>query len=209
MYVKDIDANQTLEHILTYSLGDKWYPVATKDELGKQLPSVNKKFTDYKSFAGKTIDEIFTTEQLKDADLLEVNTFESVYLENAGNKSFKLHKLPLEAQISKIFAFHIEDVDQDGNLDVLLGGNFYGVSMYQGRYDASYGLLLKGNGKGNFAPVLPTENGFLLEGEVRDIKSLQTKDGKLLLVARNNLPLQVFKPIQKSVLPAKSLTLHQ
>jgi hypothetical protein len=78
--------------------------------------------------------------------------------------------------------------------------------MYQGRYDASYGLLLQGNGKGNFVPVLPTENGFLLEGEVRDIKPIQTKEGKLLLVARNNLPLQVFKPIQK---PApKSLTLR-
>lgn len=208
MYVKDIDANQTLEHILAYSLGEKWYPVANKDELGKQLPLLNKKFTDYKSFAGKTIEEIFTAEQLKDADILQVNRFESVYLENTGKRSFNLHKLPLEAQVSKIFAFHIEDVNQDGNLDVLLGGNFYGASMYQGRYDASYGLLLKGNGKGSFAPVLPTENGFLLEGEVRKIKALQTKDGKLLVVARNNLPLQVFKPIHKANQPEKPLTLR-
>jgi hypothetical protein len=208
MYVKDIDNNKTSEHILSYSLGEKWYPVATKDELGKQLPLINKRFTDYKSFAGKTIEEIFTAEELKGADVLEVNTFESVYLENTGNNQFKIHKLPFEAQVSKIFAFHTEDVDQDGNLDVLVGGNFYGVSMYQGRYDASYGLLLKGNGKGGFTPVLPAENGFMLEGEVRKIKPLVTKEDKLLMVARNNMPLQVFRYLHNADQVSKPLTLR-
>jgi hypothetical protein len=76
---------------------------------------------------------------------------------------------------------------------MLLGGNLYGVSMYQGRYDASYGLMLKGTGKGTFKTVPPTECGFLLEGEVRDIKSLRTPRGELLLVARNRAGLQAFR----------------
>ncbi|RDC65130.1 VCBS repeat-containing protein [Adhaeribacter pallidiroseus] len=194
LYVKDIDGNQTLDHILAYSLGDKWYPVATKDELGKQLPLINKKFTNYKEFPGKTIEEIFSKDELKDAKVLEVNRFESVYLENNGKKQFKVKVLPTEAQVSRIFAFHTADVNQDGNLDVVLGGNFYGVSMYQGRYDASYGLVLQGNGKGAFKPLLPTASGFLLEGEVRDIKPLQTVSGLVYLVARNNASLQVFRP---------------
>jgi hypothetical protein len=67
------------------------------------------------------------------------------------------------------------------------------VSIYQGRYDASYGLLLRGDGKGRFTPVLPTESGFLLEGEVRDIKALKTPRGPLWAVARNNAPLQLFE----------------
>jgi hypothetical protein len=193
MHVKDIDGNESLDQILAYNLNDKWYPVASKDELGKQLPLINKKFTDYQSYAGKTIEELFDKNELKDAAVREVNTFESVYLENRGNKQFKMHALPREAQVSKVFAFYVEDLNQDGNLDVVLGGNLYGVSTYQGRYDASYGLLLQGNGKGAFRPVLPTEGGFLLEGQVRDIKPLKTASGELLLVARNGLPLQLFQ----------------
>lgn len=193
MYVKDIDGNESVDQVLTYILNDKWYPVALKDELGKQLPLINRKFTDYKSYAGKTIDEIFDKDELKDAKVLEVNTYKSVYFENLGNKQFKKHALPREAQVSKIFAFHIEDLNNDGNLDILLGGNLYGVSTYQGRYDGSYGLLLRGDGAGNFQPILPIDSGFLLEGEVRDIKTLKTAKGELLLVARNNLPLQVFQ----------------
>ncbi|GEO05282.1 hypothetical protein AAE02nite_29460 [Adhaeribacter aerolatus] len=193
MYVKDIDGNNTLDQILTYQAGQNWYPVASKDELGKQMPLINKRFTNYRDFAGKTIEQIFDKSQLQDARLLEVNNFRSVYLENLGNKKFKPYALPREAQVSKIFALHITDTDNDGNLDVLLGGNFYGVSTYQGRYDASYGLVLRGNGQGKFTPVLPTEAGFLLEGQVRDIKPLRTPAQELLLVARNDLPLQIFR----------------
>jgi hypothetical protein len=198
MYIKDIDKNEKTEHILTYNVGDKWYPVASKDELGKQLPLINKKFTSYAAYAGKTIDELFTTEELKGAEQLQVQMFESVYLQNNGNGGFTVKYLPFEAQVSKIFSFHVTDSDKDGNTDILLGGNFYGASMYQGRYDASYGLMLEGDGRGNFSSVLPVESGFLLEGEVREIKPLKTNEGELLLVARNNMPLQIFKPLKKS-----------
>jgi hypothetical protein len=203
MYVKDIDGNESLDHILAYKLNNSWYPVATKDELGKQLPLINKKFRDYKGYAGKTIGAIFDEEELKDARVLEVNTFESVYLENLGNKQFRQHALPQQAQVSKIFALHVEDVNHDGNLDILAGGNLYGVSTYQGRYDGSYGVLLQGDGKGDFKAIPSTVNGFLLEGEVRDIKKLKTANKELLLVARNNLPVQVFRLTEKAPVAEK------
>jgi hypothetical protein len=167
--------------------------VATRDELGKQVPVVNKKFTSYRQYAGKTLEQLFPEGELQESQALVVDQFRSVYIENAGNKKFRMKPLPLEAQVSKVFAIHVADVDGDGNLDILLGGNLYGVSMYQGRYDASYGLMLKGTGKGTFLPVLPTACGFLLEGEVRDIKALHTPQGELLLVARNNAALQWFR----------------
>ena len=198
MYVKDIDGNESLDHILAYNLNDNWYPVATKDELGKQLPLINKRFTDYKGYAGKTVDELFEHDELKDARLLEVNTFESVLWENTGKGQFKKHALPREAQVSKMFAFHVADVNQDGNLDVIAGGNFYGVSTYQGRYDSSYGVLLQGNGKGGFDAISLAKAGLVLEGEVRDIKMLRIKDEDVMLVARNNEPLQVFRKKEKS-----------
>ncbi|GAA4425433.1 VCBS repeat-containing protein [Pontibacter saemangeumensis] len=203
MYVKDMDGNESLDHILAYSQQNNWYPVATKDELGKQLPLINKRFTDYQGYAGKAVEDIFGKDELKDARLLEVNTFESVYWENTGNGQFKKHALPREAQVSKMFAFQVADVNQDGNMDVIAGGNLYGVSTYQGRYDSSYGVLLQGNGKGGFAARGLADSGLVMEGEVRDIKTLRTADGELLLVARNNEPLQVFKKRDKATPPAQ------
>ena len=194
MYVKDIDKNGKTDQILAYNRGEEWYPLNTKDELGKQLPAIiNNRFTNYPDFAGKPLSEVFKSSELDGAEVKEATTFESVYLENKGNNQFVIKPLPFEVQISKLFASHVIDVDNDGNLDVLLGGNFYGVNTYQGRYDSSDGLILKGDGKGNFAPISPKQSGFWLKGEIRAIKPLKTASGNLLLIARNNDKLQVFK----------------
>jgi enediyne biosynthesis protein E4 len=196
LYVKDVDRNGDLDHILAYQLDDKWYPAASKDELGKQLPFLKKKFNDYQAFAGKSMGEIFERQELEDALVLTVNTCSSVWLENAGNARFKMHHLPEEAQMTKIFAFYNDDLDDDGDSDVLLGGNFYGASAYQGRYDASYGLMLENLGKGNLRSLKSSESGFFVSGEVRDLKSLN--DGKLLLAARNGSTLKIFRRTESS-----------
>jgi hypothetical protein len=65
--------------------------------------------------------------------------------------------------------------------------------MYQARYDASYSLILKSDGKGNFKTILPTKSGLLLEGEVRDIQKIVVNKLPYYLIARNNNSLQVFK----------------
>lgn len=196
MQIKDFDKNDTKEHIIAYSRGNDWFPINSKDEMGKQIPSViNKKYTAYHMFAGKTVEEIFGDKELEGADEKRVNMFESVYLENQGNKTFKMVALPALAQVSKIMVLRTEDVDKDGNLDVIVGGNFNGASMYQARYDAFFGLILKGNGKGGFNPLIPTDTGLMLEGDIRDIKQVKTTAGILYLVARNNDKLQVFKKL--------------
>jgi hypothetical protein len=196
MQIKDFDKNDTKEHIIAYSRGKDWFPINSKDEMGKQIPSViNKKYTAYHMFAGKTVEEIFGDKELEGSDEKRVNMFESVYLENQGNKTFKMVALPALAQVSKIMVLRTEDVDKDGNLDVIVGGNFNGASMYQARYDAFFGLILKGNGKGGFNPLIPTDTGLMLEGDIRDIKQVKTTAGILYLVARNNDKLQVFKKL--------------
>lgn len=197
MQLKDIDKNGNLDQIIAYNRGNKWFPATTKDELGKQIPSIiNSKFVEYKDFAGKTVEEIFDKKELKDAEEKMVNTFESVYLENLGNNKFKISFLPILAQVSKVMSIKAEDVDSDGNLDVIIGGNFDGASMYQARYDSFFGLILKGNGKGGFKASVPTDNGFLMNGDVRDIKTVKTPKGDLYFVTRNNDKLQVFRKIK-------------
>ncbi|MFC5409938.1 VCBS repeat-containing protein [Larkinella bovis] len=200
MWVKDFDKNGSVDQVLAYQRDEKnWYPVNFKDELGKQMPGIiNKRFTNYTSFAGKPIEQVFEDDELKDADEYEVNQFASVYLENRGDGRFSVHPLPMLAQVSKLFALRTDDIDNDGFPDVLAGGNFYGVSTYQGRYDANYGLVLKNRGKSashsnQFSALSPFASGFLLEGEVRDLKPIRVANTPLWLVARNDTTMQVFR----------------
>ncbi|PRY41923.1 VCBS repeat protein [Spirosoma oryzae] len=193
MWVKDIDNNQKVDQILAYSRGDEWYPLGFKDELGKQMPGIiNKRFTDYESFAGKQLSDIFTKEELKGAAEFSVNQFASVYLENQNGK-FIVHELPIMAQVSKLFTLLPIDIDKDGDLDIIGGGNFYGVSMYQGRYDASYGLIMRNDGKGRFTTLSPIDSGFLLYGEIRDIRQVKTVSGTLLAIGRNGNSMQLMR----------------
>ena len=200
MFVKDIDNNRTTEQIIAYSngsgRGETLYPLAFKDELSKQMPGIiNKRFTDYVSFAGKPLTDVLTTAELAGADELTVNQFASIYLENQHGK-FVSRELPMLAQVSKLFALLPYDIDGDGDMDLLGGGNFYGVSTYQGRYDASYGLVLQNDGKARFIALSPVDTGFLLNGEIRDIKPIRTPNGLLLMVARNGTSMQVFRPLK-------------
>lgn len=205
MWVKDIDNNQRVEQIIAYHWAgsggkDDWFPVATKDELGKQMPGIiNKRFTNYASFAGKPITDVLNSSELQGAEEYTVNQFASVYLENKGGRDggplFVVHELPMLAQVSKLFALCPYDVDHDGDLDVLAGGNFYGASMYQGRYDASYGLVLRSDGRGTFTAESGVDCGFLLNGEIRDIRPVRTAQGSLVVVARNGASAQLFRPL--------------
>ncbi len=199
MFVKDIDHNKTTEQIIAYNAGpgQPLYPLAFKDELGKQMPGIiNKRFTNYVSFAGKPLNDLLTSSELDGADEFTVNQFASVYLENKNGR-FVVHELPVLAQVSKLFALLPCDIDADGDLDLLGGGNFYGVSTYQGRYDASYGLVLRNDGKGHFESLSPVDTGFLLNGEIRDIQPVQTPRGPVLVVTRNGDSMQTFRLVQK------------
>ena len=173
--------------------GEKSYPQLLRHDLVAQLPHLKKKFLKYEDYQGKTIDEIFTKEELEGSIKQEINMLESVILWNQGNGSFKIEKLPQEAQLSPVFAILLEDIDSDGIVDILLGGNLYNVKPEIGRYDASYGVYLKGLGKGEFNVIPTKESGFLLEGEIRDFKWIHSNGKKILMVVRNNDSLQFFE----------------
>jgi enediyne biosynthesis protein E4 len=194
MYVKDIDGNGTLDQLIGYKRDNEFYPLLTKDELGKQMPSIiNKRFTKYKDFAGQPLDKVITTAERKGAIERNVNTFASVYVENKGKMNFEVRALPLEVQFSKVFAFSVGDFDKDGHLDALVAGNLYGVSTYQGRYDASLGWFLKGDGKGHFKAQWPGQSGFMVDGEARSIKKLNIRKKPAVMVTLNNKKVRFFE----------------
>ena len=193
MYVSDFDKNGSIEQIICTYNGEKSYPMVLRHDLIQQIPSLKKKYLKYESYKDQTIADIFTPEQLSEAIKLEAFDLSSSVAINDGKGKFTLKHLPIDAQLSPMYGLMIDDVDHDGNQDVMMGGNLYKVKPEVGRYDASYGVFLRGDGKGNFISVKPKDSGFFVDGEVRDIKKIKIGNSEFLLVARNNDTPLMFK----------------
>jgi hypothetical protein len=170
------------------------FPAEMRDDLLKQITAMRKKFPDYKSYAVATMDVVLTPEQRKGALVVEANDFRSCLLLNEGNGHFSLHPLPKEAQLSAIDGMVADDFDGDGQLDVLLSGNDFGTEPTVGRYDALNGLLLKGDGKGNFTPMPIRESGIFLPGDQKALVKLRGAGNRYWLAAgQNRGALQVYE----------------
>ncbi len=192
MYVSDFDHNGSIEQIICQYNGENSYPMVMRDDIVGQIPSLAKKYPDHSSYKEQTIQDIFSPEQLKDAIKLDAFVLSTSILINQGNGSFKCKSLPVTAQITPVYAIQISDFDNDGNNDVLLGGNLSKSKPEVGIYDASYGVLLKGNGKGEFSPISYEASGFFVKGEIRDFKKTMVGNRDLCLVAVNNKKFKVF-----------------
>jgi hypothetical protein len=193
MYVNDFDLNGSVEQIICCYSGDKSYPVAMKDDLVKQIPSLAGKFKKYDDYKLTTIEDIFSPEVLKRSVKLSATYMESCMMINTGNGSFHLTPLPAEAQFSPVYAIYAEDFDHDGICDIILGGNQYRAKPETGIYDASYGLYLKGFAGGTWKSVQSLKSGFFTKGEIRDLKILNINGSRTIAVARNNDNLQFYK----------------
>jgi hypothetical protein len=194
MYVNDFDLNGTTDQIICTYDGDISYPMALKHDLTKQIPLLEKKYPKYEMYKNQQVTDVFTPEQLKSAIHLEVNLLETCVFINDGTGKFIRKSLPTEVQFSPVYAACIFDYNNDNNPDILLGGNLNNVKPEVGSYDANYGDILEGDGKGGFSYIPAKLSGFRLNGEVRDIKVINTKSGKLVLVARSNDSFQIFRP---------------
>lgn len=189
LYSKDFDGNGFLDPILTFRSNDgKDYPYALRHNLIEQIKTLTKKFPDYQSFKNASISDIFSKDALKSADILQANTLASVIILNDGEFNFKVEQLPVAAQFSTTYAIATNDFDDDGDQDIVLGGNLYNVKPEVGRYDASYGVYLENLGDMKFKSH-SNGRGFKLKGEIRDM----VIDGEELIVARNRDSLAVFK----------------
>jgi hypothetical protein len=194
LYVSDFDNNGQVECVPVYYKTDgKAYPFNLHDDMIKQMPYLKKKFLRYDVYAGKSIGEIFTPEELEKASVLTVNQTQTCVFYNNGKGEFTMKPLPVRAQFSPVFSILVTDINNDGIKDLYLGGNFYGLKPEVGRYDANYGTVLLGNKNHGFDYLPPAKSGLFVTGEVRDISTINTKTGKQIIVARNNDALQLYK----------------
>ena len=193
MYVKDFDGNGTPEQIVSsYNHGTS-YPIAMRDELVKALPYLKARYPRYEDYARQTVTDIFSPAELAGAILKQARTFATALARNNGDGSFTLIPLPREAQLAPVYGMLARDFDGDGKTDLLLAGNFDGVQPEIGRMSASYGLFLRGDGKGQFTPVAASRSGFFVPGQARDIERVRTRRGDLYVVTRNNDRPFVFR----------------
>jgi hypothetical protein len=193
MYVKDFDRNGIAEQILCQYEGDRLFPLALKHDLQNQVPYIGRKYPKYADYKDQQITDIFETQELAEAiQLTACDLSTSVYL-GGENLAFTKTTLPMQVQFSSTFAISVEDFNGDNLPDILLGGNMYQSKPEMGRYDASYGSLLAGDGSGSFELVPPTESGLKIDKAVRGICNVATPYGDRVVVVNNDDFPQLFR----------------
>ncbi len=164
-----------------------------RHDLVSVLPSLRKKYLKYANYKEQTMEDIFSADQLKEATKLSAYTMQTSVVMNNRNGTFSIKGLPMEAQISPMHGIAVGDFDKDGKVDILMGGNFYQSKPEAGIYDASFGILLRGDGTGNFKAVPADQSGFFSVGAIRDMKLLKCLKRKMILVAKNNNHVQLVQ----------------
>jgi hypothetical protein len=193
LWVNDFDENGTIEQITTSHHNDGDFPIHMRKELTAQLPSLKKQNLKATDYSKRTIQELFKPDVVKNSLVKEVNTSESVIAVNDGSGKFSIVKLPPRVQWSCVCGIACTDVNKDGNVDLVMGGNFYDLKPQFSRQDASYGNVLLGDGKLGFDWKNYSESGFFLREEIRELRNFSDKNGnRYLFVGINNGQPRVF-----------------
>jgi len=191
VYAADYDHSGNIDPILVCYTPDQEgrlapYPMHTRDDLIKQMNMMRKRFPRYEDYSKATIKEVLTEEEQEQSLYLEATYFENAYIENLGNNQFHISALPIEAQIAPIYGIEVVDINRDGKLDVLAVGNNYSTEVFTGRYDASEGLCLLGDGTGKFTALKPGESGWHVPGDAKALVRVQVSNHTTRYLASQN-----------------------
>jgi len=187
LYLADWDGNRQVDPIIFYYKNGVSIPLMPKDKLIAQMPILKKKFLSYNEFAKvDEISDLFDT-QPGDFQVKKITELRSCVFLNQGDSLLKI-PLPLEAQFSPVQSAVFADWDNDGNDELILGGNFYGSVSQIGRYDASSGVILKSLGEGNF-----TFDQWLDVANQLEVRELTYINNQLIIVPNNDAALILTK----------------
>jgi len=200
VYAKDFDKNGSIDAIMSCYIREsmssdvrKLFPIHFWDELNSQSPRFRQQFSLYKQYCKASMEDIFTQEDLQGALILSANYFATSYIENNANGKFAMRPLSNLVQVAPVNGMVTDDVNNDGNLDIVMIGNDYGNEVFVGRYDAFEGLVLFGDGKGGFKPRGSASTGFFVKGDAKGLSKMMSSDGREMFVATQNKDsLRVF-----------------
>ncbi|TFV94773.1 RNA-binding protein [Algoriphagus kandeliae] len=188
----DFDQNGSLDPILECYIGDEAYPFPSRDELLSQMVEMRSKFTTYEAYADASLEDLFESTQLEKAQVLEATSLKSFYFENTSS-GFVGKPLPELAQSFPIYAISTGDFNQDGEQDILLGGNQHQSRIRIGNLDAGLGLILQGDGMGNFSPLYPSESGLSIKGDIKSLLPIELNGKKYFLIGIHGQALELYQ----------------
>ena len=184
LYRQDFDNNGSIETLVSYYNQGQETALASKDELVKQMPFLNKNYLSYQSFAKAAFVDMFSREKLNDASRKYVYSLKTTYFENMGDGSYAAHELPVITQASSVRDIHVEDLDDDGFKDLILIGNNYEISTQLGSMDASHGVILMNDGAGGF--YWAGNQDFSVSGPSRNINQIRINNKGYYIIGINN-----------------------
>jgi enediyne biosynthesis protein E4 len=193
IYSNDFDVNGKLDIVLGYGENGKTYPVNGFDDAVRQLPVLKLRYKGYEEFARATLQEIYGDQMLQSSLHYAANTFASYWIENKGNGEFEMHKLPNRAQFSSINDM-VEIKYKENKTAFIIAGNLYGSEVETPRDDASVGLVLVSDAKGEINVVPPDVSTLMIKGEVKNIRKLRLASGNdAFLFAINSDSLKLIE----------------
>ena len=188
VYAKDFDINGSLDIVLGYHEDGSIFPLRGRECSSNQMPFIKKKFPNYNKYGLADMSAVYGKENLEKSLHYSAITFATSFIENLGDMKFNIQQIDALAQFSSVNSILIDDFNEDGNLDAVLSGNLYQAEVETPRNDASYGIFLEGNGKGQFTSRFPNESGLFVKGDVKNSGIINTasKKNKRIVFGKNN-----------------------
>jgi hypothetical protein len=188
MYYLDFDKNGNTETVIAYHKNGSYYPVHSRDELASQLTVIKKRYVRYKDYALKTMEDIFTPYTLNEAELNEVHSFASGYLENNNGKFSRFVEFPYSLQLAPINSF--QKINMNNKDHIIIGGNSFRSSNYQGTYSALKGYMF--SSLDSLVPVSDLGIDSFKE-EIKTIEKISFRNHDLLLIISNDGPIKTYR----------------
>lgn len=186
LWMGDFDNNGSIDKILTRTVDGKDMPFFLKQEMQDQLPSIKKQNLKHGDYAKKSVQDLLGQQVVSKAAVKQFNYTSSCIAINEGNGKFRIQKMPPVIQLSSLNAILCKDVNNDGFIDLVAGGNLSSFLPQFERLDASWGDVLLNDGKGNFHALASEQSGLQVSGVVKDILPVTGKNGPCILFLRND-----------------------
>jgi len=186
LWVNDFDLNGLPDKVFSRTVNGKDVSVFLKKDFTDALPSMKKENLRHHAFANKTIQTLFSPQLIQTAIVKTFNYPKSCIAFNDGNGRFTIKELPVIAQLSSVNSILCKDVNKDGRIDLILGGNIICCLPQFGRLDADYGTVLLNKGNKEFVEMPPTQTGIAITGMVRDIAWIPARTNDYILFLRND-----------------------
>ncbi|WP_454804708.1 VCBS repeat-containing protein [Mucilaginibacter phyllosphaerae] len=195
---KDMDSNGSFDAMIFCYMkaedgSQKLFPMHTRDDLISQVVGIRKKYPTYKGFGRATKQDLWNEEDRKNAIQLTATNMNTSFIENKGGGKFSISALPLAAQTAPVYGMVAKDIDLDGNLDLVMAGNDFGMEPFTGRHDAFMGLYLKGNGKGRLTAVTMPQSGLCISGDAKGLASIKTSNNEFIVATQNQDSVKVYQ----------------